>query len=105
MAKERWSPLKSGWWKLNTVATYTNGRAALAFVIRDNFELLVKALSKTMSASSAYEVEVKAFEWGLLVSDSEEWQKFIFSSDALQVVKDVNSVKDPKGGILGNMCC
>lgn len=47
-----WAPPTPNWWKLNSDAAYANGRAALAFVIRDDLGLLVKALSKTPLASS-----------------------------------------------------
>lgn len=94
---ERWTPPRTGWWKSNCDTAFSNGKAALAVIIRDEDSLMVKALAKTIVASSAYEAEVGAVEWAVSVAQAGEWDRFVFSFDALQVVEEINSAKVPRG--------
>lgn len=48
---------------------------------------VIKISSKLTEADSAMEAEVKALEWASSVASSDNWSHFIWSSDALSVVK------------------
>lgn len=72
--------------KVNCDAAFLECRAALAFVVRDDTGLLVVARSKLLRLSSASEAETKC---------DIPRKNYCFSSDALVVVNDINSSKDP----------
>lgn len=92
----KWIPPKLGWWKMNCDVAFANGKAAITDVIRDESEL-IKALAQTVLASSAYKAKTKAVEWAVIEAAREDWTRFQFSSDALQVVEDINSARESGG--------
>lgn len=74
----RWSPPIIGWWKINSEAAYANGRAAVAFVARDDDGLLIQTSAKCIDAPSVAEAEVLALEWAVLEAVDRGWRNFIF---------------------------
>lgn len=83
--------------KVNCDAAFLEGRAALAFVVRDDTCLLVVARSKLLCLSSASEAETKAIEWAICSSCDILGKNYCFFSDALVVVNEINTNKDPTG--------
>lgn len=61
LAVNQWSPPKLGWWKINYDVTFANGKAALAFMARDYFGLIIQVSAKCVVASSAFEAKTLAF--------------------------------------------
>lgn len=59
---DNWTPPTIGWWKINCDATLVNGKASLAFVVRDKLGLLVPTSSILTSTPTAYDAEVCAIE-------------------------------------------
>lgn len=77
VTEERWTPPRSGWWKVNYDTAFANGRVAVVVVMRDDFGLIVKAYSKLCMASFAYEAETKVAEWAVCVAAGEDRNNFL----------------------------
>lgn len=82
---------------MNCDAEFLDGKAALAFVVRDEACLLVVDRTKLLRLSSALEAEMKAIEWAIRSVCDNPGRNFCFSSDALVAVNEINSLKDPTG--------
>lgn len=93
--KERWTFPMQGWWKVNCVATWANGKAAMTVVVCDDDGLLVMACSKLPPLFSAYEAKMKTIEWAVTLAAIKPWNKLIFSSDAMVAVNKIKSSKIP----------
>lgn len=61
-----WSPPNHGWWKINCEATFVEGNAAFALVVRNDDGLLVVACTKLVQLFLAYEAEMKYIEWAFI---------------------------------------
>lgn len=46
---------------------------------------------------SAREAEIKALEWDFEIAEAKGWNQMVWSSDALNVVEEVNSNQDSGG--------
>lgn len=81
--------------KSNTDATFKNGEATSALVIRDERGKLLFLKSKPFCCSSALQAELQTLHWALNlvkdnpISDMERW------SDFLLLVNEVDSSFDP----------
>lgn len=93
----KWIASALGVRKVNCDAAYVDGRAALEFVVRDEADLLVVAITKLLCLSSALEVEIRAIKWAIRCADNDQWRNFCFSSDAQVAVNDINSSKELLG--------
>ena len=83
--------------KINTDAAFRNGGAAIACVVRDFLGNIVLLATKVTSCSSTYAAELMAIDWACDFADHFAWRNLIWSSDALTVVKDINSTEEPRG--------
>ncbi|KAF3446701.1 hypothetical protein FNV43_RR11881 [Rhamnella rubrinervis] len=94
-SEERWRAPPKNWYRANTDAAFKDGRAALVLVLRDEKGKVLYLASKLDSANSAKEAELKALVWGFEKAKMESWELVVWSSDALNVVKEVESCDEP----------
>lgn len=85
---ERWLAPDKGWWKINTNAVYSNGKAGIAFVTRDSIGKILYFASKTTQCDSPYEAELQALFWASGYAYDKGWDLIEWSSDAAVVVKE-----------------
>lgn len=74
-----------------------DSHAAFAMVVWDDDGVMVMACSKLALVSSAYEAEMKYLDWAVNAAAKKPWRNLIFSSDALEVVNEVKSSREPLG--------
>ena len=58
-----WEPPTEGWIKINTDASFKDGNAAFAMVVRDSRRNLLYAASKLGKSSNPHLAEIKAINW------------------------------------------
>lgn len=66
-------------------------------MVRDELGLLVRASSILTSVPTAYDAEVDVIKWTLSEATRLNWYNVSFYSDALVVVREANSAKEPCG--------
>lgn len=93
----KWTKPLTGWLKANVDAAYVGGKASLAVVLRNEEGDIIRILSAMDSALSAREAETKALRWASDIAVREEWKQVQWVSDALNVVKEINSSHAPEG--------
>lgn len=94
---EIWKPPPRGVFKINVDAAFSKGDAAFACIVRDDFGCLVMAASSLGTAPLVFAAELMAVYWAISLAESKGWRNIIISSDALNVVKEVHSLKKPSG--------
>ena len=80
------------WLKANTDATFKERTVALTFVLKDSFVNVIYLEPKLYTASTPFEVELRALAWALYITKDKSWKNVVWSSD---VVKEINSSLDP----------
>lgn len=93
-APEKWASPAPGWLKANIDASFSNGRVGLDLVFKNKFGELVLLMSKVVEFCSAQAAEVEALAWTSDIVAKEGWINMEFSSDAANVIKEVNSTFD-----------
>ncbi|XP_060669824.1 uncharacterized protein LOC125420680 [Ziziphus jujuba] len=71
--QEKWSVPAQGWWKLNTDAAYSDGKAGLAFVARDSNGEIKFLTSKSIKRDSPYEAKLQAMKWASACAEDKGW--------------------------------
>lgn len=73
---EQWTPSYFRWLKVNTNATFKDGKADRAFVVhRDEYGQLCMLKTKVDQATSAQEAELKAPLWSFNTVIEQQWAK------------------------------
>lgn len=80
---------------MNCDAAFVDGKAAFAIVARDDDGLLVVAMTKLVRLSFAYEAKIKSIGWASAFASGKPWNNLNFSSDALAIVREIKSSKEP----------
>lgn len=65
--------------------------------MQDEEGLLFYALTKLTKAQSALDAKLKSLEWAVTFVSIRQWKYLCFSTDALEVMNDINSARDPLG--------
>lgn len=90
--RSSWSPPPVGWFKINTNATYKNGKVSIAIVVQDDSGGMILIMTKIIECKNAMCAELAALNWATRISDSRGWSNIIWSSDAKGLVKEINYV-------------
>lgn len=81
-----------GWLKVNTDAVFSNGKAGIGVVIINETR---GAGSKAFDCSLVHEAELETLVWASDIFVKEVWCDVVWSSDAANLIKDINSNADP----------
>lgn len=91
---ETWTLPEAGWIKVNTDAAYNLGRDAMGFIVRDRKDKVLSMASKVVESTTAKLAELSTIEWATKIAVFKEWENVIWSLDALEVIRDINSSAD-----------
>lgn len=95
-ATKNYFPSPFSWIKFNIHASFANGKAALAFVVRDENDVILHFESKIIICESPFKAETFALEWPFEVLEKFNWDKMFWSFDITYVVNEV--LNSPNSG-------
>lgn len=94
---ERWKLPPMGWFKVNTDTAFKEGKAAGAFIVRDEKGTIVRMASRLMTSESAFVAEVRTLEWASELIEKQGWNKVTWATDSDLAVIEILSKNEPEG--------
>lgn len=95
--QEGWTTPPERWIKINTDASFKHGKAALGAIARDERGKLIFMAAKVVECDSARLAELFAINWASELAEEQKRFNICWSSDAAEIIKEINSLDDPAG--------
>lgn len=81
--------------KGNTNASFLNGNAVVALVIKDSSGKVLRLSSQLCSCADAHEAEVIIIDWASKMLEEENWLDLMWSSDDVNLVSEIKIKDEP----------
>lgn len=91
MSSDVWSPSGAGWMKANSDTAFSNSRAGLGVIVRNENGELVLIKSKVIDSVFAHAAEIEALVWASKIAEAEGWMNVELLLDAANVIKEIIS--------------
>lgn len=94
---EAWKCPPQGWYKINTDAAFKGGKAAAAWVLRNNSGAIQYMETKLIDCETAMKAEVLVVSLASDCVEAKGWKNIVWSFDSETTVKEINSLGDLEG--------